>query len=80
MFIEFWVLLIAIWFVAGIIYRERQFQQAAVSRAIKYNKLVEAMQSEYGGYAFSSFASKYNLSHFCDESINRGKFGTLLGW
>jgi hypothetical protein len=71
---------IAIWFVSGVIYRESTFSKAASNRATRYNELIKAMEAEFGEYQVAHAVQKHDLPLYCESTIQKGKWGSRLGW
>ena len=48
MYIGIGTLLIIVWFIGGVIYREKLFFEAALFRGNQYNELVKVIEEEFG--------------------------------
>jgi len=80
MYISIAVLIIFIWFFCGVLYRERIFHKAATVRAEKYNQMVNAMIMELGESQISIVLKQYNLPLSYEPTIQKGIWGSRLGW
>jgi hypothetical protein len=80
MYIGIGTLLIIVWFIGGVIYREKLFFEAALFRGNQYNELVKVIEEEFGEYAVSKAVSKHKVSLYCDPPVMRGKWGVRMGW
>ncbi|WP_339522087.1 hypothetical protein [Pseudomonas sp. EA_35y_Pfl2_R111] len=80
MYVSIIFAVITIWFVGGVLYRESTFSKAASNRAARYNDLIKAMETEFGEYQVVNAARKHDLPLYCEPTIQKGKWGSLLGW
>ena len=80
MYIGIATTVVLIWFIGGVLYRERIFYKAAHESAIQYNKLIKAMEKEIGEQEFSLVLRKHKLCPSMDSSISKGPWGWRMGW
>lgn len=80
MFISVVGIIVILWGVAGILYREHIFHKAAIERAKEFNNFVEAMEQEFGEYEVSIAAKKHEVPLFCEEYVKKGKLASRMIW
>ena len=80
MFISVVVVIVILWVIAGVLYRERLFHKAAIERAKEFNRFVEAMEQEFGEYEVSIAAKKHEVPLFSEEYVKKSRLASRVMW
>ncbi|MFL1548831.1 hypothetical protein [Pseudomonas sp. AN3A02] len=80
MYVEFFTVLVILWFLGSYIYNFHLASKECERRARKYNKVMEALVEELGYAKSSRFFDEHSIFPFMEAGVKKGKWGIRLGW